>query len=114
MSEIKIGTATVNADKLKKAKNIYRAIDHKLRIALLQMIAENGNRVIVTDLYIKLRLEQSVASQHLGVLRGANLVTTVRNGKFIYYSVNFEMLAFLDENAKQLLFEASRKNQVGR
>lgn len=115
MSEIKIGAAIVNAFNLKKAKNIYRAIDHTLRVSLLQAIAESpGNKITVTELYIQLHLEQSVASRHLAVLRSANLATTERDGKFIYYSVNFEMITFLDEHAKQLLFEASRKKQVSR
>jgi DNA-binding transcriptional ArsR family regulator len=42
----------------------------------------------VTEIYVKLRLEQSVASQHLAILRSAGVVKTERNGKFIYYSVN--------------------------
>ncbi|MCL4132917.1 UNVERIFIED_CONTAM: hypothetical protein GTU68_015212 [Idotea baltica] len=46
----------------------------------------------VTDIYIKLRLEQSVASQHLAILRRAGVVITERQGKFIYYSLNNERL----------------------
>jgi DNA-binding transcriptional ArsR family regulator len=42
---------------------------------------------------VKLRLEQSVASQHLAILRRAGIVSTTRDGKFIYYSVNYQRLA---------------------
>ena len=42
----------------------------------------------VTDIYIKLRLEQSVASQHLAILRRAGIVATDRQGKFIFYSLD--------------------------
>ena len=42
----------------------------------------------VTEIYVKLRLEQSVASQHLMILRKAGIVFTQREGKFIYYSIN--------------------------
>ena len=44
----------------------------------------------VTDIYVKLRLEQSVASQHLAILRKAGVVQTERDGKFIFYSLGYQ------------------------
>lgn len=76
---------------LKKSAILLRAINHKLRQDILQWINEKG-RVTVTELYIQLRLEQSVASQHLAVLRKAGFVKTTREGKYIYYSVNIERM----------------------
>ena len=52
------------------------------------MPLEENKRMKVTDIYVKLRLEQSVASQHLAILRRANIVRTERMGKEIYYSLN--------------------------
>ena len=58
----------------------------------------------VTEMYVKLRIEQSVASQHLAILRRANIVLTKREGKFIFYSVNYarivELSAFMEEFLK--------------
>lgn len=95
---------TVKVDLLntKKAALILRAVNHKLRQQMLKLIDEN-RKMTVTQLYLKLRLEQSVASQHLAILRKAALVKTVRNGKFIYYSINAERLEELNEFAKNLL-----------
>ena len=95
---------TVKVDLLntKKAALILRAVNHKLRQQMLKLIDEN-RKMTVTQLYLKLRLEQSVASQHLAILRKAALVKTVRNGKFIYYSINAERLDALNEFAKNLL-----------
>jgi len=95
---------TVKVDLLntKKAALILRAVNHKLRQQMLKLIDEN-RKMTVTQLYLKLRLEQSVASQHLAILRKAALVKTVRNGKFIYYSINAERLDSLNEFAKNLL-----------
>jgi len=76
---------------LKKASLILRALNHKLRQQILKMIDEQG-KMTVTDLYVKLRLEQSVASQHLAILRKAGFVNTDREGKYIYYSVNTKRL----------------------
>jgi len=72
---------------LKKAAMILRALNHKLRQQIVKLIDEN-KKLTVTEIYIKLRLEQSVASQHLAILRRAGIVKTNRDGKYIYYSVN--------------------------
>lgn len=87
---------------LKKAALILRAVNHKLRQQLLKLIHSNG-KMTVTSIYVKLRLEQSVASQHLAILRKAGFVDTVRDGKFIYYSVNSDRLAEVHKVAQQLL-----------
>lgn len=76
---------------LKKAALILRAVNHKLRQQILKLIHQNG-KMTVTEIYVKLRLEQSVASQHLAILRKAGYVNTLRDGKFIFYSVNYSRL----------------------
>ncbi len=72
---------------IKNAAMTLRSINHKLRQQILKLLEEN-KRMKVTDIYVKLRLEQSVASQHLAILRRANIVRTERMGKEIYYSLN--------------------------
>src|SRR5436189_3723523 len=81
---------------VKKAALVLRAINHKLRQQILKQIDEQG-RMTVTELYVKLRLEQSVASQHLAILRKAGFVKTDRDGKFIYYSVNSDRMQELNQ-----------------
>lgn len=76
---------------LRKAVLVLRAINHKLRQRMIDLL-ENSESLTVTDIYIKLRLEQSVASQHLAILRRAGVVETEREGKFINYSLNRERL----------------------
>lgn len=87
---------------LKKASLILRAINHKLRQQLLKLIDEQG-KITVTEIYVKLRLEQSVASQHLAILRKAGFVKTERDGKFIYYTVNPERIEDLNKFVESLL-----------
>ncbi|HEV8287077.1 MAG TPA: metalloregulator ArsR/SmtB family transcription factor [Chitinophagaceae bacterium] len=96
--------SSVNVDlyNLKKAAMVLRAINHKLRQQILKLIDENG-KMTVTEIYVKLRLEQSVASQHLAILRKAGFVKTERDGKFIYYSVSTERLEELNKFVKDLV-----------
>lgn len=75
----------------KKASLILRSINHKLRQQIIKLLDEH-QKMTVTEIYVKLRLEQSVASQHLAILRRAGIVSTSRDGKFIFYSVNYARL----------------------
>lgn len=72
---------------LRKAVMVLRAVNHNLRQDIIELLS-NYDQMTVTDIYVKLRIEQSVASQHLAILRKADIVITERNGKFIYYSLN--------------------------
>lgn len=76
---------------IKKASLVIRAINHGLRQHMLKLIHENG-RISVTQIYNKLDLVQSVASQHLAILRKAALVNTERQAKHVFYSVNYQKL----------------------
>lgn len=87
---------------LKRALLILRAANHPLRQRMLQLLHQS-KKLTVTELYIKLRLEQSVASQHLAILRKAGLVATVQAGKHRIYSVNYGRLEEVQRVARQLL-----------
>ena len=76
----------INYYNIKKASLVLRSLNHKLRQQIIKLIHES-EKLTVTEIYVKLRLEQSVASQHLAILRKAGIVSTKREGKFIYYSV---------------------------
>lgn len=87
---------------VKKAALVLRAINHPLRQQMLRLLHQN-KQMTVTSIYVKLRLEQSVASQHLAILRKAGFVNTKRDAKFIYYSVNYERLEQIHAIAGQLI-----------
>jgi len=87
---------------VKKAALVLRALNHKLRQQMIRMLEEN-TKMTVTDLYIQLRLEQSVASQHLAILRRAGIVKTERDGKYIYYRVNDDRIAQINQIVENLL-----------
>ena len=86
---------------LRKVVLILRAISHDLRKKIVDLLREN-EQMNVTDIYVKLRIEQSVASQHLAILRKAGIVLTTRNGKFIYYTLNHDRLAEVSTLVEEL------------
>jgi len=96
--------SAVNVDyhALKKAALVLRALNHKLRQQLLKLIEEE-KKITVTEIYVRLRLEQSVASQHLAILRKAGIVNTERDGKFIFYTVNYKRIDEISQFVKDLV-----------
>ena len=94
-------TIKVDYAELKRAAGVLRAVNHKLRQQILQLLDEN-HRLTVTDIFVRLRLEQSVASQHLAILRHADVVKTERDGKFIYYALNVPRLDELADLVSEL------------
>lgn len=100
---LKKGKNNIQLDyaELRKAVLVLRAINHKLRQRIIDLLEENES-MTVTDIYIKLRLEQSVASQHLAILRRAGVVRTERQGKFINYSIDKNRLAEISKLVEEL------------
>jgi DNA-binding transcriptional ArsR family regulator len=100
---LKKGKRPVELDygELRQAVLVLRAVNHKLRQRIIDLLEENES-MTVTDIYIKLRLEQSVASQHLAILRRAGIVKTRREGKFIHYSLDHERLNLINGLIAQL------------
>lgn len=90
---------TLQLDELKKAAHALRAVNHKVRQQILSLIHENGE-IKVSDIYAKLKMEQSLTSSYLAVLRGANLVKTRREGQSIFYSVNYDHVTQMEKGAR--------------
>lgn len=81
----------IDTSSLKKSLEVLRAITHPVRMSILAFI--DKNKVInVNKIYGTLKLEQSITSQHLRILRSVDIVNTKRDGKYIFYSINYEKL----------------------
>ena len=81
----------INKEKLHLSSEVLRALAHPLRMKILEFIDQN-EMINVNKIYNTLKLEQSITSQHLRILRMAGLVNTEREGKFIHYSINYEKI----------------------
>lgn len=82
---------SIDYGNLRSAVLALRAVNHELRRKIIDLLGE-VDQLTVTQIYVQLRLEQSVASQHLAILRKAEIVHAVRSGKFIHYSLNKDRL----------------------
>jgi len=81
--------AKIDQSKLDESAAILRALAHPLRLKIMSFI-DKHRTTHVNKIYNTLKLEQSITSQHLRILRDAGLVKTKRDGKFIHYSINYD------------------------
>ncbi len=81
----------IRYDKLEYCVELMRALAHPLRLKLLEFIDLEG-KTHVRKIYRTLELEQSITSQHLGVLRKAGVLKFEKEGKFKYYSINYDIV----------------------
>lgn len=70
---------------------VFRALADPVRLELLALIAAQGP-LCVCHLEEALQYKQPRISKHLATLRKAGLVDSRRDGQWVYYTVNEEML----------------------
>lgn len=91
-----------NKEKLSYSAELMRALAHPLRLKILEFIDRNGS-TNVNKIYNTLKLEQSITSQHLRILKLAGVVQDERQGKFIKYCINYDVIARVDIAMKNFL-----------
>ncbi|MBK7341772.1 MAG: helix-turn-helix transcriptional regulator [Saprospiraceae bacterium] len=85
MKRVKVG---IDSDKLNLSTELLRALAHPLRLKIVDFIDKN-NAINVNKIYNTLKLEQSITSQHLRILRDTQLVDADRDGKYVHYTLNY-------------------------
>jgi DNA-binding transcriptional ArsR family regulator len=83
-------------EQLEKAAGMLKAIAHPVRIAILNLL-EEGKKLSVTELHGLLKIEQSTASHHLGILKDKGVLTSKREGKNTFYFLKHENLTNIIE-----------------
>lgn len=89
MRETKV---TFSSEKLNYSSELMRALAHPLRMKILEYIDGSG-KTQVNKIYNNLGIEQSITSQHLKILRLAGVVNAQKEGKFIHYTINYDIVA---------------------
>ena len=98
MAVKKAGELTTQ-DPLELLEEAIHACRHDLRGNMIDHLQKYG-RMNVDELRRMFRIEHSVCSQHLRILREAGLVIGKREGKYIYYEVS-DNIKKLNDLAKQ-------------
>jgi DNA-binding transcriptional ArsR family regulator len=82
-----LAMSSLSDTRIKKASDVIRAISNSVRQQIIAFVDKNPDSQ-VNQIYSGLRMEQSITSQHLRILREAGVVVTRREGRFVLYNIN--------------------------
>ncbi|MBK8402997.1 MAG: helix-turn-helix transcriptional regulator [Saprospiraceae bacterium] len=91
-----------NAVKLDYSCELMRALAHPLRLQILQFIDKQGI-INVNKIYNALKIEQSVTSQHLSILKLAGVLQTEKVGKYVHCKINYECVYRAQQAVKNFI-----------
>src|ERR1700754_4583666 len=91
---------------LQEAASWFRALGDETRLKIVECVMESEQ--CVCDLTDLLSTKQSLLSFHLKTLKDAGILNDRRDGRWVYYSLNPDALAFLEQFLGTLK-ERSRK-----
>lgn len=98
----KVKEALICENDLEIAARVLRAINNKMRIEILYML-QVKKRLTVKEIHENLGVVQSIASQHLSILRNERIVSVERSGKYRCYYINHRRLHEINLHAKALV-----------
>jgi DNA-binding transcriptional ArsR family regulator len=84
----------LNPEEIERATNMIKAISHPMRLAILGHLGEE-KQLSVTEIHKLLKIEQSTASHHLGILKDKGILSSVRQGKNTFYYLKRKNLSNL-------------------
>lgn len=96
---------TFHQEKLRVSSELMRALAHPLRLRILAFIDQHGT-INVNRIYNTLKIEQSITSQHLRILRNAGVLQAEREGKFIRYSIDYGIVSRVARAVKNFVDHA--------
>ena len=79
-------------NQVKRLGSRLKLLTHPVIIKILAHIHDNGP-VPVTNIYKKLKLEQSVTSSMLSKLRKARFVNAKKEGRKVFYTINYDEIS---------------------
>ncbi|SMC34812.1 ArsR/SmtB family transcription factor [Sporomusa malonica] len=87
---------------MKKVASIYKALGDETRLEIIKMLY--GKELCVCDIIDACDKSQPAISHHLKILKQTGLLEDRREGKWIFYRINYENLkiikSFIDDTMK--------------
>ena len=85
----------------KTVARIFKVLSVETRVRIVQLLKRRS--LCVNALACRLGISAAAVSQHLRILRAANLVEADKRGYFVHYRLNGKALARCEELARGLL-----------
>jgi ArsR family transcriptional regulator len=98
-------TFHINPEYFQKKALLLKALSHPARLCIVKSLIERGETNVMNMQHC-LQVPQSTISQHLSVLKAANIIKGRRKGLEIFYSVDNDLIKGLIE----ALFAENKQN----
>ncbi len=96
---------TFNNERLQVSLELVRAVAHPLRLKILDFIDSHGTTNVNT-IYSSIKMEQAITSQHLRIMRKAGVLHAKRDGKFVYYSIDYDIVKRISKAVRNFVEKA--------
>lgn len=83
------------------ATRVFKVLSAETRVQMIELLKDRS--LCVNALARQLKITPAAVSQHLRVLRDADIVTASKQGYFVHYRVNTETLARWRQMADEVL-----------
>ncbi|MBP7700551.1 metalloregulator ArsR/SmtB family transcription factor [Candidatus Woesebacteria bacterium] len=90
--------------------DLLQSLAHPRRLEIIQLLRDQ--ELPVSDIHTMLDLPQANISQHLMILRDAQVVKTRRDGKQVYYSLNNEKILQANDLLREVLIDQYKGTEV--
>ncbi len=96
-------------DEVKRMAKVFKALGEPTRLRIIKILASEGGYFCVGALAKKLGISQPAVSQHLKVLKEAEILDSKRMGYHVHYYVDAETLKSYKKQIGELLENAFEK-----
>ncbi len=104
-------TKDMREEELRKMAGIFKILAVESRIRMLELL--KARPFCVNALAKHLGITPAAVSQHLRILREADLVIPDKRGYFVHYRINEKTLHLWDEKIRKLLSPLSEEEAAG-
>jgi DNA-binding transcriptional ArsR family regulator/YHS domain-containing protein len=89
---------------------LHKALAHPRRLEIVHLLRDQS--LCVSQIYEMLDLPQANISQHLTILRDANVVTAVRDGKQVCYTLAHPKILEACDVLREVLIEQNKDSKI--
>jgi ArsR family transcriptional regulator len=90
-------------DEISRTAQLFKALSDPTRLKIVKLLNDSGGALCVNAITGMLDVSQSAVSQHLRVLRQLGLVSSVRYGFHVHYSLDRKALGRYMNGVKDAL-----------
>lgn len=95
---------------MKNLAEIFKAMGDPVRLEMINLLL--GKEMCVCDILAAFNLSQPNVSHHLKILKHVGLVNDKREGKWVYYSLNAEVIGLVQEILQEYADKSVVKQRI--